>query len=227
VKGFQADYSLDLDADRIRNKLKSKKGLKMLEDAKSHSGKGKEKRDSSSAEDSNSTDTESSIGLFSSDGSISSDELEDTQNTNFHKPREKEYHQSYPACWLLDVGEECQLFILRREYQVRAHHEINHNDIHLFFTIPKPTKDELVRELNNYIAEPGEVKINIDFDDEGISTQVAQLEDISWSVKLDAPPPLKPAVFNCGQANKYTFFHPQGDNSREKLASIGRFHERC
>ena len=77
-----------------------------------------------------------------------------------------------------------------------AHHEVDHDDLHLHFRISKPTKDDIQKEINEYQPLPGETKMEIDLSDEGITRQIGKWQDIAWSVKIDAPALLKAADFH-------------------------------
>jgi hypothetical protein len=67
----------------------------------------------------------------------------------------------------------------------------------MFITIKAPTKLDLNTHLGLDVPEGNNQKnqLRLDVEDEKISAQIAQMKDIKWSVKIEAPTPLKPADY--------------------------------
>jgi len=207
-------YRLNIAKERIRAKLRGKECKLQLrqnrekkleeEDSESESeASGNEDNDDDDDDDDNSGDDEEDIHI-----SIEEEEAPETlKDINFHAKKEHEYHQNYPSFWKIDCGKEGTVHLLKRQLSIKAHHLPGHDDIHIFFKIPAPTKPELQLQINECPKVEGKNHLEVNLDDESISSQILQFEDICWSIKILSKPPEKPMDYTSGCSNKYTWIH--------------------
>ena len=56
---------------------------------------------------------------YDDDGEDGEDGLDPLETSNFHHPKDIEYHKDYPPFWKIDCGKEGEVHIFKREIQVR------------------------------------------------------------------------------------------------------------
>jgi len=187
VKAFNEDYMINLSRERVRAKLRAICGDKKKKEKK----KSKKLSDSSDSSDDDDDDVEED----------DEEDLEDIRDFNFHKPNTQEYHKSDPEPWRLDLGEEGTLFLFNRKTSMKPNHIPDHDDIHMKFTIPAPTRNDIDLLLNKAKAGPGVNRINVDLDNESVVSQITKWTERTWSVKIPTVPPLKPMDFVTGKSS--------------------------
>jgi hypothetical protein len=141
-----------------------------------------------SPNDEYSSEDRSSASNYSSDLDSGSSDVEDhdvVEITNDLKGFER-----IPSFWILQNSEHRAYFMSRR-LLMRAKQVVGTQSFDIQFTIEPPS----VREMIDLVAKKPRSLHWLDCSNIQIQNQIKQWKPISWKVRLDAPPPLVPALY--------------------------------
>jgi hypothetical protein len=108
---------------------------------------------------------------------------------------------SVPTFWIVQNSEH-RAYFTSRKLLMRAKHTVGTSSFDVLFTVNPPTVQELMQLVDTH--HPPSLSW-LDCANLRIQNQIKEWKPITWKVRLEAPPPLMPGLYNAEAKNQFSW----------------------